>query len=50
LVYVTKDRRKVLDAEALAWLCSHATEVFAKMDCHALACGGEADQLHLLIE
>jgi putative transposase len=24
--------------------------VFAKMDCHALACDGEADHLHLLIE
>jgi putative transposase len=50
LVCVKKDRRKILAAEALAWLCRRATEVFAKMDCHALTCDGEADHLLLLIE
>ena len=38
-----------LEAEALVWFCRRAREVFAKMDCHALARVLEAD-LHLLIE
>ncbi|MCC6775664.1 MAG: IS200/IS605 family transposase [Hyphomicrobiales bacterium] len=50
LVCVTKYRRKVLDSEALAWLSQHSTEVFAKMDCQVLACDGEADHVHLLVE
>ena len=50
LVCVTKYRRKVLDAAALAWLQEHARQVFAKMFCNLLACDGEADHLHLLVE
>lgn len=50
LVCVTKYRRKVLDASALAWLQTHAAQLFAKMDCVLLACDGQADHLHLLIE
>jgi putative transposase len=40
----------VLDAPALEWLKAHAAQVFAKMDCVLLACDGQADHLHLLIE
>ena len=50
LVCVTKYRRKVLDAAALEWLERHAARLFAKMDCVLLACEGEADHLHLLVE
>jgi putative transposase len=50
LVCVTKYRRKVLDGTALAWLKEHAARVFDGMGCVLLACDGEADHLHLLIE
>jgi putative transposase len=50
LVCVTKYRRKVLDSAALTWLDGHARQVFAKMDCKLLACDGEADHFHLLVE
>ena len=50
LVCVTKYRRKVFDAEALEWLQEHARRIFAKMDCNLLACDGEEDHLHLLVE
>ena len=40
----------MLDAAALEWLKTHAARLFAKMDCVLLACDGEADHLHLLIE
>ena len=50
LVCVTKFRRKVLDDAALAWLCEHAGRVFNTMQCELLACDGEADYLHLLVE
>jgi len=50
LVCVTKYRRKVLDDAALAWLREHAAKVFDGMGCVLLACDGEADHLHLLVE
>ena len=50
LVCVTKYRRKVLDDRALAWLQEHARRLFEKMDCKLMACDGEADHLHLLVE
>jgi len=50
LVCVTKYRRKVLDDAALAWLREHAAKVFGGMGCALLACDGEADHLHLLVE
>jgi putative transposase len=50
LVCVTKYRRKIFDDKALSWLAGHATGVFDKMDCCLLACDGEADHLHLLVE
>ena len=50
LVCVTKYRRKVLDDPALAWLQEHARQLFEKMDCKLMACDGEADHLHLLVE
>ena len=50
LVCVTKYRRKVFDAKALDFLKNHAEQAFAKMDCHLLACDGEADHVHLLVE
>jgi putative transposase len=50
LVCVTKYRRKVLDDAALVWLQAHALQVFEKMDCKLMACDGEADHLHMLVE
>jgi putative transposase len=50
LVCVTKYRRKVFDSQALEYLKNHANRVFAKMDCRLLACDGEADHVHLLVE
>jgi len=50
LVCVTKYRRKVLDGAALDWLREHARKVFDGMGCELLACDGEADHLHLLVE
>jgi putative transposase len=50
LVCGTKYRRKLFDASALEWLQQHARRVFAKMHCQLLACDGEADHLHLLVE
>jgi putative transposase len=42
--------RRVVDARALDWLGNHALYVFDKMRCRLLACDGEADHLHMLIE
>ena len=50
LVCVTKYRRKVFDAEALEWLQSHFAKVCETMGCNLLACNGEADHLHAIIE
>ena len=50
LVCVTKYRRKVLDPAALAWLGQHFAKVCETMRCELLACGGEADHVHILIE
>ena len=50
LVYVTKYRRKVFDAEALAWLQGHFAKVCGAMGCDLLACDGEADHLHAIVE
>ena len=47
---MTKYRRRVLDARALDWLANHALYVFDKMRCRLLACDGEADHLHMLVE
>ena len=50
LVCVTKYRCRLLDSQALEWLQGHAIKVFATMGCELLACDGEADHVHLLIE
>lgn len=50
LVCVTKYRRKVFDSNALSWLQEHARQLLQKMDCKLMACDGEADHLHLLVE
>ena len=50
LVCVTKYRRKVLDDAAVDWLKGHFGKVCAAMDCELLACDGEADHIHLLVE
>jgi putative transposase len=50
LVCVTKYRRKVLDDRAIEWLKGHFTKVCGTMDCAMLACDGEADHVHLLVE
>lgn len=50
LVCVTKYRRKILDDRAIDWLKAHFTKVCETMDCSLLACDGETDHVHLLIE
>lgn len=50
LVCVTKYRRKVFDDAALAWLQTHFAKVCQTMGAELLACDGEADHVHLLIE
>jgi putative transposase len=50
LVCVTKYRRKVFDAQALGWLQLHFAKVCKTMQANLLACDGEADHVHLLIE
>jgi putative transposase len=50
LVCVTKYRRKVFDAAALAWLQRHFAKVCEQMACELRACDGEADHLHAVIE
>lgn len=50
LVCVTKYRRKTLDAGSLRELQDHAAQMFEAMDCNLLACDGEADHFHLLVE
>jgi REP element-mobilizing transposase RayT len=50
LVCVTKYRRKVFDAGALEWLQGHFAKVCETMGCDLLACDGEADHLHAIIE
>lgn len=51
LVCVTKYRRKVFDPQAIGWLKAHFTKVCNTMDCCImLACDGESDHVHLLVE
>lgn len=50
LVCVTKYRRKVFDAAALEWLQLHFAKVCNTMQAELLACDGESDHVHLLIE
>jgi putative transposase len=50
LVCVTKYRREVFDAAALEWLQGHFAKVCETMGCALLACDGEADHLHAIIE
>jgi putative transposase len=50
LVCITKYRRRVRDARALDWLANHALSVFDKMHYRLLACTGQADNLHMLVE
>ena len=50
LVFVTKYRRDVLDAKALEWLQGHFAKVCEQMEARLLACDGEDDHVHLLVE
>jgi putative transposase len=50
LVCVARHRREVFDAEALEWLQSHVAKVCDTMGCDLLACDGEADHLHAIVE
>jgi putative transposase len=50
LVCVTKYRRKVFDAAALEWLRAHFAKVCGAMACELLACDGEADHFHAVVE
>jgi|SRR5271166_3180532 len=50
LVFVTKYRRRVLDAAALDWLKGHFAKVCERMGANLLASDGEDDHVHLLVE
>jgi putative transposase len=50
LVCVTKYRRKLFDDAALEWLRGHFAKVCATMGCELLACDGEDDHLHAIVE
>jgi len=50
LVCVTKYRRKEFDAGALEWLQGHFAKVCETMGCTMLACDGEDDHLHAIVE
>ena len=50
LVFVAKYRRELFDDAALTWLQSHFGKVCKKMGADLLACDGEIDHVHLLIE
>ena len=50
LVCVTKYRRKVFDAKELEWLQGHFAKVSSAMGCDLLACDGEANHLHAIVE
>lgn len=50
LVCVTKYRRQVFDDKALAWLQVHFAKVCTTMGAQLIACDGESDHVHLLIE
>jgi hypothetical protein len=50
LVCVTKYRRKLFDADAIDWLKAHFSKVCGQMSCNLLACDGEADHVHMLVE
>lgn len=47
---MTKYRRQVLDTRALDWLQLHFAKVCGKLGAELLACDGESDHVHLLIE
>ncbi|HAO34443.1 MAG TPA: IS200/IS605 family transposase [Candidatus Competibacteraceae bacterium] len=49
IVFVTKYRRKSLNAELLAYLQTAFAEILKAWDCELLEFGGEADHVHLLI-
>ncbi|NJK70503.1 MAG: IS200/IS605 family transposase [Chamaesiphon sp. CSU_1_12] len=49
LVFVTKYRRKVINAEVLAELKSILIRLLAANDCELVEFGGEPDHVHLLI-
>jgi putative transposase len=50
LVFVTKHRRKLFDDSAIEWLKVHFDKVAQTMDCVLIACDGERDHVHLLVE
>jgi len=50
LVFVTKYRRKILDDAALLWLQRHNRKVCETMGCQLIACDGEADHIHIMLE
>lgn len=47
---MTKYRRKVFDGKALTWLQGHFAKVCTAMGAQLIACKGESDHIHLLIE
>ncbi|MBD0304664.1 MAG: IS200/IS605 family transposase [Tolypothrix sp. T3-bin4] len=50
LVFVTKYRKKIFDAERLEVLIQSFFEVAKKMDFNILEVNGEGDHVHLLVE
>lgn len=50
IVFVTKYRRKTLNAELLDYLRSAFSDCLAAWRCHLIEFGGESDHVHLLID
>jgi putative transposase len=50
LVFVTKYRRKIFDDTAIKWLQGHFAKVCTTLGCQLLACDGERDHIHLMVE
>ena len=50
LVFVTKYRRKVFDDAAIDWLQGHFRKVSEGLDCNLIACDGDADHIHVMLE
>ena len=50
LVFVTKYRRKVFDDAAIDWLQGHFRKVCEGLGCDLIACDGEVDHVHVMLE
>lgn len=50
LVFIVEYRRDLLDDHAIAFLAKHFAKVCDGLDCDLLACDGEGDHIHALVE